>query len=175
MFLSNTSLWIVCAGGCVIIFLLVVTDREDGPPLKYKDKERFVRWQNYRITQFGFAVNLFLTFAVAALGFTIASLKDSSVVSFPGAGRLLRHAIYGFGASILFGSITTISRLIDFRCTTIKIRKKYSDWRQSAAEFLAKWLGGVSWSAFYLQVVLLSYAAWNLISAVLAAYDAQFK
>jgi hypothetical protein len=175
MLLSNTTLVLICLSVCIIIFLLVFSDSDDASPLGDEDRERFVRWQNFRITQFGFAVNLFLTFAVAALGFSLAAVKDSSLLSFPGSGRLLRVAICCFGGSVLFGALTTISRLIDFRCTTIKIRKKYSDWRQRTAEFLARWLGGVSWAAFYVQVVLLAYGSWQLISAVLTAYDSKFR
>ena len=35
------------------------------------DKEREVRWENYKITQFSFSINLFTTFAVASLAFAI--------------------------------------------------------------------------------------------------------
>jgi len=135
------------------------------------DKERYVRWQDYRITQFSFAINLFLTFAVAALGFSLALLKDSTFNPPSGSGLLLRHAIYSLAASVVFGTLTTLSRLLDFRCTSIKIRKKYSDWRQRAAEILAEWFGGVSWGLFYIQLASLAYGGFRLLSAILATYS----
>ncbi|PYI94583.1 MAG: hypothetical protein DME97_01005 [Verrucomicrobia bacterium] len=137
------------------------------------EREKYVRWQDYRITQFSFAINLFLTFAVAALGFSFALIKEAAFIPPPGSGWLLRHAIYGLAASIVFGTLTTLSRLLDFRCTTIKIKKKYSDWRQSAAEFLAKWLGPISWSLFYVQLAALAYGACRLACAILMTYGAK--
>jgi hypothetical protein len=134
------------------------------------DKERYVRWQDYRITQFSFAINLFLTFAVAALGFSLALLKDSAFIPPSGSGLLLRHAIYSLAASVVFGTLTTLSRLLDFRCTSITIRKKYPDWRQRATEFLAGRLGGVSWVLFYIQLASLGYGAFRLLSVILATY-----
>src|SRR5437867_1584780 len=104
------------------------------------ERERYVRWQNYRITQFSFAINLFLSFAVAVLAFSLALVKDAAFTPRAGTGWLLRHAIYSLVASVAFGTLATLCRLFDFRCTAIKIKKKYSDWRQSVAEFLAKWL-----------------------------------
>lgn len=36
-----------------------------------EEHERYVRWQDYRITQMSFAINLFLGFAVASLAYII--------------------------------------------------------------------------------------------------------
>jgi hypothetical protein len=133
-----------------------------------------VRWENYRIKHFSFCINLFLTFAVAALGFTLSLIKDSGFSSLPGTGKALYLSVISFAGSIILGTVATLSRLLDFRCTVIKIRKKYSDFRQPIAEFLAEWLGGVSWSLFYLQLVTLAYGAFHLISSILTAYSDKF-
>jgi hypothetical protein len=137
------------------------------------EKERYVRWQDYRITQFSFAINLFLTFAVAALGFSLALIKDAAFTPPAGAGWLIRHAIYSLVASVVFGTLATLCRLFDFRCTAIKIKKKYSDWRQSAAEFLEKWLGGVSWALFYFQLAALAYGSCRLLCVILTTFDSK--
>lgn len=36
----------------------------------------FVRWQAITLTQFGYAVNLILTFAAASLGFALTLVKN---------------------------------------------------------------------------------------------------
>jgi hypothetical protein len=139
-----------------------------------KEKERNARWQDYRITQFSFSINLFLTFAVAALGFCLTLIKDSSFVPSRGAGHILYCSMMSLAGSIIFGTLATLSRLLDFRCTTIKITKKYSDWRLGIAKFLAKWLGGVSWSLFYLQLAALAYGGFSLICTIVIAYSDKF-
>jgi hypothetical protein len=131
------------------------------------ERERYVRWQDYRITQFSFAINLFLTFAVAALGFSLALIKEPAFTLPAGTEWLLRHAIYSLAASVVFGTLATLCRLFDFRCTAITIKKKSSDWRQSVAEFLARWLGGVSWALFYFQLAALAYGACRLLCVIL--------
>ena len=39
--------------------------------MKPEQKEQYVRWQNYRITQLSFTINLFLGFGVASLAYVI--------------------------------------------------------------------------------------------------------
>lgn len=65
-----------------------------------QDKERYLRWQDHRITQLSFSINLFLTFAIATLGFSLALIKDSAVVIPVGSGPLLSHSVYALAASI---------------------------------------------------------------------------
>jgi hypothetical protein len=140
-----------------------------------RELQRYIRWQNYRITQYSLAINLFLTFAVAALGFTLTLLKEASFAPPPGTGWLLRYAIHSFSASITFGALATLSRLLDFRCTAIVIQKKYADWRQITANFLANSLCGASWSLFYLQLSALAYGSFQLTSLLLRTYDIKLR
>ena len=138
------------------------------------EKDRYVRWQDYRITHFSFCINLFLTFAVAALGFCLILIKDPAFVPSRGTGHALYCSVISFASSIIFGTLATLSRLLDFQCTAIKIKKKYSDWRQLTAAFLAKQLGRVSWSLFYLQLAALSYGGLRLICTIVTAYSDKF-
>ncbi|HEX3856406.1 MAG TPA: hypothetical protein VHY30_03805 [Verrucomicrobiae bacterium] len=156
---------------CIVEVLLVVRKKEHD--MTDEEKERFVRWQNYQITQFSFAINLFLSFSVAALGFCL-TLINSRFTPPPGTGYLLLHSAFSLGGAIIFGSLATFSRLWDFRCTAIKIRKKYSDCRQTIAEFLKKWLGSISWSLFYFQLAALAYGAFCLIYVLIMAYGDKF-
>lgn len=77
----------------------------------------FVRWQSITITQLGYAVNLFLTFATASLGFALSLVKDSGFQ--PGCwGRcFFDFSLLAFAVSILLGSLCVLNRLKDFRLT----------------------------------------------------------
>jgi len=157
---------------CLVEVVLAVRKKEGNMNNEEKErdeKERFVRWQDYRITQFSFAINLFLSFSVAALGFCLTLIKDPTFVPPNGMGYLLRNSAIGLTCSIIFGSLATFSRLWDFRCTVIKIRKKYADCRQDAAEIFAKLLGIASWCLFYFQLAALAYGAFCLIYILIVA------
>ena len=39
--------------------------------MKKSQRERYVRWQEYRMTQLSFAINLFIGFAVASIAYVI--------------------------------------------------------------------------------------------------------
>lgn len=158
---------------CVIEVVLVV--KKIDSDVSIAEKKRYIRWESYRINQFSFAINLFLAFSVGALGFCLALIKDTTFCLPVGTGYLLRNSAFSLGGSIIFGSLATFVRLWDFRCTAIKIRKKYADCRQRAAEFLAKWLGSLSWSLFYLQLATLAYGAFCLIYILMLKHWDKFS
>ncbi|MFS1526276.1 hypothetical protein ACL7TT_19610 [Microbulbifer sp. 2304DJ12-6] len=79
-------------------------------------RERYLRWQNFRITQFSFAINLFLGFGVASLAFAInQKLSESSKI----VGDI-DSVISWWAASCVLGCFATIVRLLDFRYTAKK-------------------------------------------------------
>lgn len=81
-----------------------------------RKNERFVRWQEYRITQLGFSINLFLGFSVASMAFVINLLLGG------GKGNAeLKFVLVVWAVSSLFGCVSTISRLLDFRYTAKKL------------------------------------------------------
>jgi|SRR5213594_1049134 len=141
--------------------------------MEEQDRERYVRWQDYRITQFSFANNLFLTFAVAALGFWASIVTDPSFQLPEGQGFLLRYALIGLCVSVVLGTLAVVSRLLDFRYTALKIEKKYTGWCQKYVEFLAEKLGGVSWALFWAQLASLAVGVWYLLSAILSVHGAR--
>lgn len=110
-----------------------------------EQKERYVRWQNYRINQLTFSSNLFLGFAIASLAYVV-NLKVMNTVGLNHADLLF--AIYWWSGSAVTGSIATLSRLLDFRCTARKIKdSSASDKRK------AQLLGKVTWGLFWVQVI----------------------
>jgi hypothetical protein len=85
-----------------------------------KTTERYVRWQDYRIQQLTFVINLFLTFATASLGLAIKlRLEKLHQDSYT-----LNAVIILWALSALAGSVATVSRFIDFRHTAKKIKEQ---------------------------------------------------
>lgn len=107
-------------------------------------KERYVRWQNYRITQLSFSINLFVGFAVASLAYVI-NLKV-------GGGThetiSLDYIIIWWAVSAAFGCVATISRLLDYRYTAKKIKEgvKFNS-------FMAKCCSAITWNCFRIQII----------------------
>ena len=122
-----------------------------------EQKERYVRWQDYRITQLSFSINLFLSFAVASLAYAInLKLNDNTQNS-----DLLVFIIKWWSWSAVFGCLATVSRLLDFRYTAMKIK-----FRSRFNAFMSKWLGTVTWSAFWVQLATYVGGAYFFIAGV---------
>lgn len=111
--------------------------------MNQEQKERYVRWQNHRIAQLSFSINLFLGFSVASLAYLI-NLKLSSENQHQ---ELLTYSIKWWSWSAALGCIATVSRLLDFRYTAKKIKNG-----GAFNSFMAKWLGPATWSAFWAQL-----------------------
>lgn len=109
-----------------------------------EQKERYVRWQNYRINQLTFSINLFLGFAVASLAYVV-NLKVAKTAGLNQSDLLV--AIYWWSASAFVGSIATLSRLLDFRYTARKIKDS-----SIFDKMMAQLLGKVTWGLFWVQV-----------------------
>lgn len=115
-------------------------------------RERYVRWQDYRITQMSFAINLFLGFAVASLAFAInLKLKPALPIELPFDCTIVYWAV-----SALLGCLATIIRLLDFRYTAKKIKHG-----GKLNSFMASICGSITWVMLWGQVI--SYAAGALI------------
>ncbi len=123
-----------------------------------KDKnERFVRWQNYRIEQLSFSINLFLGFAVASLAYAI-NIKITGTLS---ETELLLYSIKCWSVSAGLGVVATVIRLLDFRYTAKKIisPNKYNS-------VMAKYSGSITWGAFWGQLLSYLLGAYFFISIV---------
>lgn len=68
-------------------------------PMDPEQQERYVRWQDYRITHLSFAINLFLGFAVASLAYAI-NLK---IENKPHSSVPLESIIIWWSVSAAFG------------------------------------------------------------------------
>ena len=135
--------------------------------------ERFTRWQGMAITQFGYAVNLILTFATASLGFLFTVVKDKDFVLSP-CGRLIcALSILCLGLSILFGLSCVMTRLYDFRTTKDIIKERRGKKRSAEIERLctsADKLGRWTWRLFKFQVLTFGLGVAALIITFVVAY-----
>lgn len=125
-----------------------------------EEHERYVRWQDYRITQMSFAINLFLGFAVASLAYII-NLKLEGKAH----GNIsIETTIIWWAISAAFGAIATMSKLLDYRHTARNIKDG-----GCFNSFMAKWCGPVTWGCFWVQVIAYATGAYLFIHGVVNA------
>jgi len=123
-------------------------------------KERYIRWQDYRVTQLSFSINLFLGFAVASLAFAINAKLEGKL-----HGALaIETAVYWWAASAVLGCIATLSKLLDYRHTARKIKDG-----GAFNAFMAKNCGHVTWGCFWGQVITYAIGAYLFIASVTAS------
>jgi len=123
-------------------------------------KERYVRWQNYRINQLSFSINLFLGFSIASLAYVINLKLGKSSIN----PEILVFIIKWWSWSAALGCVATVSRLLDFRYTAKKIREggKFNS-------FIAKTLDPVTWGMFWGQIITYVGGAYYFISSITSA------
>lgn len=125
----------------------------------------FVRWQGITIGQFGYANNLFLTFATASLGFTLTLAKQDAAAWHAWSRWLLPFSSTAFMVSATLGSLCLLNRLTDFRETAqiARHREQVSNPDQVSARMIdamsnskayTKKLGRRSWRLLYSQMVM---------------------
>lgn len=128
-------------------------------------RERVARWDQIRREHFSFTINLFLTFAIGALGFLAAMLLSGGFHSFtPFQQEMFVHSFGVLGVSAASGVAATISRLCDFRLTAQIVRRPFNAQKPLTAHWLrtarkwTDWLGDFSWAAFWIQAVTFTLA-----------------
>ena len=90
--------------------------------IEQRRRERYVRWQEIRRDQLGYAINLFLAFSTASLGFALSLLNDPK---FPGScwqRAFFSTSLFVFVFSIVDGVACVLNRLCDFRKTANRVR-----------------------------------------------------
>lgn len=109
--------------------------------------DRFVRWQDYRITQMSFSINLFIGFAVASLAYAINLKLENK----PHGGIPIEATIIWWSFSAAFGGVATISKLLDYRYTARKIKDG-----GPFNTLMAKYCGQITWASFWVQIITYS-------------------
>lgn len=120
-------------------------------------KERYVRWQDYRITQLSFSINLFLSFAIASLAFVINIKLESK----PHGAIPIEMVMNLWVASAVLGCIATLTKLLDYRYTTRKIKDG-----GAFNTFMARYCGHVTWGCFWGQITAYATGAYLFVAGV---------
>jgi hypothetical protein len=144
-----------------------------------RDNGSFVRWQANTAAQLGYTIGLFLTLAIASLGYALSSAQkwprgDWICLTY----LLLSTSIVALLSSIGCGLFCTVNRLRDFRLTT-KIARCRGKWatsknlNQRLAKFRRKAgkLGKQTWEVYRWQVIsfgvgivcLIAYSAIEIV------------
>lgn len=129
-----------------------------------EDNESYIRWQNIRITQLGFANNLIIILTIGSLGFLMNFLNESEALN-----RFQKILIW-LGCpllliSCLLGLILIINRLKDFRITAQIARKREMEesFEIDILRSQAKEIGEKTWKLFIWQVRTFYFALVCLI------------
>jgi hypothetical protein len=140
----------------------------------YDENEPYNRWQGFRINQLGLCISLFLTFAVATLGFSVNLLVQPTFPITVCFARVIFLLSLVLGSiSLLFGSLACLTRLADFRLTAKVVRHRSDPsmnsrvdlWREQYDKF-GRW----TWRLFYGQLGLFGLQIFGLMLALIITY-----
>jgi hypothetical protein len=140
--------------------------------MKQEDKERYVRWQNYRITQFSFANNLFLTFSLAGLAFLTKIITDKNFIINDTNKFSIFLSLLFMIISAVAGTAMVLIRLWNFRLTVQKI-KNHENNNNFSFKYILTILEKISWPTLISQILSLAIGAYYLLKAILIVYGAR--
>ena len=133
--------------------------QSDASGTQPKDKDAGVRWRKIAIDQLGYALNLVLTFTIAALGYCFVLLKDKDFTPGSSAKCALIVSLSLLALSALCGLACVIVRLWDFRGTARRATNHPQAPTKEAVRMLDRatlWLFHVHLVAFALGVIALA-------------------
>jgi len=113
-----------------------------------EENDRYPRWQKIAIDQFGYALNLTLTFTIATLGYCFALMKDNGFVPVSSAKCAMTLSLLALALSAVSGFTCVVNRLWDFKGTAKRAR---NDARAPSDDALDK-MGKRTWILFYVQL-----------------------
>lgn len=128
--------------------------------------DRPQRWQKISIDQFGYTLNLVLTFTVATLGYWFVLLTNTAFDPSSSAKCAMLASLIGLGASSICGLWCSYNRLKDFRETAKRARKDAD--RMSKDDL--KQLSQRSWILLRVQLVSFGVGVLCLGIALLLMY-----
>lgn len=139
--------------------LLRITFQDKGmasnqEPIK-ENRESSIRWQGRTIEQFGYALNLILGLAVAALGFELSLVLGDGLKPYGWSTCLIVISVFSLLLSIALGLLCVVTRLRDFRATAETARRREDEVSDSELHFLrtlAHELGQRSWLLLWWQI-----------------------
>ncbi|WP_190810299.1 hypothetical protein [Flagellimonas sp. S3867] len=140
--------------------------------MNINSNERFVRWQQILRDHFSYLKNLILIFSVSTLGFLLSFLKDEEFNPYCWEKTFFTFGMLLTVFSVIFGLASSISRLMDFKATTKKIKNelKFEDENEEIKRIMAMY-GNYTWYLFYLQLLFFGLATVAAIVAFCMIYS----
>jgi hypothetical protein len=133
---------------------------------------RFIRWQAILREHLGYAINLFLTYSVAAGAYCLSLIRDQSFAPAAGISRdFFWLALLALWGSAVLGGLCVINRLRDFQGTAQRARGAL-DGDAPRKEYL-EMLGDLTWNLFYWQIGSFGFGATALGVVILREYGAR--
>lgn len=132
----------------------------------------FVRWQGITLTQLGYAVNLILGLAVAALGFLVSLLLKVDFIPVSWQKCAFFLALVSLLASVGFGMWVVVNRLRDFRVTKDIARRREKNKKDKKLPTLRDFserLGKRTWWLFWWQIGTFGVGVLVLVVGVAAS------
>jgi len=136
--------------------------------------EPYTRWQGFRISQLSLCISLFLTFAVATLGFSINLLVQPhyDITACFAKVSFFFSLVSGL-ISVLLGSAACLTRLADFRKTAKVVRHRSEQGMKAEVEGWRedyKKLGRCTWRLFKGQLFAFAIQDAGLVVALCITY-----
>lgn len=132
-------------------------------------RESYIRWQGRAIEQFGFSLNLILTFSLASVAFEFSFLAGKDL-------QLSNPQLYLHIASLLlllvslaFGLLCVVNRLEDFRLTKEIAWKRESGVSRENLQPIrdkARAIGNRTWWLFWWQIGLFTLGVSLMVVAL---------
>ncbi|AOE48767.1 hypothetical protein [Kangiella sediminilitoris] len=125
---------------------MTTTDKEKP------NRESSNRWQGRTIEQFGYALNLIVGLAVAAIGFELSLMLKDNFQSSGWQNCLFSISLFSLIISVALGLFCIVNRLRDFRITAKVARKREdgaSELELQPLRIIANTLGERAWLLFW--------------------------
>jgi hypothetical protein len=133
---------------------------------KEKSWERGTRWQKNTLDQLGYALNLILTFTIAALGYCFVLLKDASFTPSCSAKCAFLFSLGALALSAICGIFCVLTRLWDFRETARRARND----PEALTKEEVRALGRRTWVFFYIELAAFALGVTALAITLLLTY-----
>lgn len=137
------------------------------------NEERFIRWQSILRNQLTFLNNLLLAISIGILGYLFTLLNTPTFIITGDQKLFFTLGLFLLFISVMCGIFTAFNRLLDFRATTKKIRKKQLGSKQENLSELTELMelyGKITWFLFYSQIITLSISVFSLCIAFFEIY-----
>ncbi|ARV13960.1 hypothetical protein [Polaribacter sp. SA4-12] len=134
-----------------------------------EENKSFLKWQNIRISQLGFANNLIIALAIGLLGYIIDFIQTDNLTL-----TSVQKFLFWIGCSLIIISIglgifVVLNRLEDFKLTARIARKRETEELNEieSDRIKSKKLGKITWNGFIWQIVTFIVSFSLLIAMVL--------